>query len=911
MHEALALTPLLVIAAYVLCLAVWFAESGRKNPIFAELWRRFRTLTVSGKLVAVVLLSSFIVYGSTKTNSPAPPPAPPVPPPGASSGIVTNGFLIGGGGLLILESGGEPPAPPRLTTNQCLAGFALVKSLTNAASWLAVPSNAVVYSRWTRYGVAEDTFYLPATNWSFRLAGSNAVAGAHVSSSGTISFDDRPKGSPRARALPDGSGLDFLAPLQTAIGIVPPGGRFWHASTLSNTLLLTWQDVFAARDTNYPVTFQSELFANGDFTFRYDLSRLPTAGCQLPLTNFSVGAQHHGGGETYAHDDTNKLVDGLELRWRAFGILDPDVDDHDGDGLSSYYEVMTLGSLPALPDSDYDGLTDPQEIAAGSGPLNRDTDGDGIPDGSDPTPLVPDGADNDGDALPDAWEIYRFGATNVVDDPAADANANGFVNLADMLAGSDPAFAVQAVTSSDGVQHFSWNALAGAVNYTVTVSHDGTTLWSRVTADCAIAADNNFDLADCLVSVVSSGGVSRACSTSFHPPASANLTVWKIADPFAAAPPPGGTSLYTRVFQIDRDYGWQQYFISSSPDGAGAWSLDGIVLSWQDSGGASGAATASPAGDSLRLELGENSPATLTVSLTATTANALALSSRPLYLIAWSPAVAASGGTPIETATGSMLAVVTERDNAVSSVGFTIQSDGRPCYAPPSAAERAALAKPFGPDSPANFVGQYDSEGNLTGGTVLLGAPGVYPLSGVSGEEAPPSDGGGMLAMLDAGPSCPTAIALLGPGVVTEMSHWSCDCDKDEDNYPFDSSCLRESWKFSGGCVWTGGGIKVTLGDETLEGIFTVIINDIEGDTYFWRDGETEAEVRIVCGGAVLWTTTVYRQVQGERGGCSYDTCDNCGDCADGQCDNLEGDSLGSLRFRVPLGYTGEKRFAG
>ena len=56
---------------------------------------------------------------------------------------------------------------------------------------------------------------------------------------------------------------------QTSIGIAPPAGRFWHAPTLSNSLLLTWQDVHANRDTNYPVSFQSEIFWNGDFTFRY------------------------------------------------------------------------------------------------------------------------------------------------------------------------------------------------------------------------------------------------------------------------------------------------------------------------------------------------------------------------------------------------------------------------------------------------------------------------------------------------------------------------------------------------------------------------------------------------------------------------------------------------------------------
>ena len=69
-----------------------------------------------------------------------------------------------------------------------------MRVLTNSAPWLAVPSNAVLHAPWGRYGLAEDTFWLPATNWAFVL-GTNAADGAHVSSSGTLSFDPAtPKG---------------------------------------------------------------------------------------------------------------------------------------------------------------------------------------------------------------------------------------------------------------------------------------------------------------------------------------------------------------------------------------------------------------------------------------------------------------------------------------------------------------------------------------------------------------------------------------------------------------------------------------------------------------------------------------------------------------------------------------------
>src|SRR5690606_35260271 len=101
----------------------------------------------------------FIVMGSTKTNN-IPPSAPPPGGVDFDDGLQMEPEMEPGGG--------ECPGP-RLTTNQYRAGFALVRITTNAAPWFAVPSNAVLHTPWTRYGVAEDTFWLPATNWSFTL----------------------------------------------------------------------------------------------------------------------------------------------------------------------------------------------------------------------------------------------------------------------------------------------------------------------------------------------------------------------------------------------------------------------------------------------------------------------------------------------------------------------------------------------------------------------------------------------------------------------------------------------------------------------------------------------------------------------------------------------------------------------
>ena len=424
---------ILVLTLYGLSLAVWLL------PRLARALREIRSMFARQRPAEAAVIAALVLYavvvGGTKPTNQAPDHliVPPVPDHSITVPTPGGGTLRGGGEIHMDGPGYE--APPRLTTNQCIAGIALVSISTNASSWLAVPSNAVVHAPWTRYGVAEDTFWLPATNWGF-VIGTNAVDGVHVSSSGTLSFG-LPKGSPRAAQMPDGTALSFLAPLQAGLGTVPQGGRFWHAVTPSNSVLFTWQDVFAGRDSNSPVTFQAELFWNGDFAYRYAFTN------ELSLTNFVVGAQHNGGGETYALNDTNLLADGLELRWRAFGWLDPGVDDHDGDGLSSYDEVMKYGTDPRNPDSDFDGISDADEVAAGTNPSDPDTDHDGLADGIDPHPRVWDDADADadGDGYP-LWQELFYGTLDTVSGDVDLKFASGFRTVDFTVSGSVPPAAV-------------------------------------------------------------------------------------------------------------------------------------------------------------------------------------------------------------------------------------------------------------------------------------------------------------------------------------------------------------------------------------------------------------------------------------------------------------------------------------
>jgi hypothetical protein len=75
--------------------------------------------------------------------------------------------------------------------------------------------------------------------------------------------------------------------------------------------------------------------------------------------------------------------DGLSDAEEAALGTDPLDPDTDGDGLADGEEVER-GTDPLAPDTDGDGLTDGDEVALGTDPLDPDTDGDGIVDGSDP-----------------------------------------------------------------------------------------------------------------------------------------------------------------------------------------------------------------------------------------------------------------------------------------------------------------------------------------------------------------------------------------------------------------------------------------------------------------------------------------------------------------------------------------------
>jgi hypothetical protein len=144
----------------------------------------------------------------------------------------------------------------------------------------------------------------------------------------------------------------------------------------------------------------------------------------------------------------------------AYGT-DPLNSDTDGDGLLDGTEVdVALGNEsdcpdPLNPDSDGDSLSDGEEVSLHTNECNPDTDGDGVPDNVDPEPTVPGettGVLEDACRL-QAEDIQSLDLT-VFNGPNDNANkgrrnslSNRATRAANAIAEGDIASAIESLTS--------------------------------------------------------------------------------------------------------------------------------------------------------------------------------------------------------------------------------------------------------------------------------------------------------------------------------------------------------------------------------------------------------------------------------------------------------------------------------
>ena len=327
--------------------------------------------------------------------------------------------------------------------------------------------------------------------------------------------------------------------------------------------------------------------------------------------------------------------------------------------------------------------------------------------------------------------------------------------------------------------------------------------------------------------------------------------------------------VFRRNIPLERQYQWERYFLSSEQDGCG-WSLEGMTLVWADDTGAGGAVAHSTG--SLELDVATNA-ASVTVALyldapgTDETSVA-ARAAKPMYLLAARPVVSVTGGVEVELSGGAAAHVFTNGTRTAIGLGVDASawpSEGEPPLAELWAAVTNALDAIGEPQPMFMLRGTPDGSAAMSRNVNL--PPGVYELPD-----------GSKLYVLD--PSvCYGTHTVEGGG-------WG---------YPLDADCLVDSWYRDdtgafAGCDCTPG-VSAGIEDE-----------EIETDVQVNGDRATGS---VAVGGVVVWSGSAVHtvEVRGWSPGIEDSGCGKCAaDCANGNCQGLEGPTLNSLKFRIPFG---------
>ena len=524
---------------------------------------------------------------------------------------------------------------------------------------------------------------------------------------------------------------------------------------------------------------------------------------------------------------------------------------------SLYFHRLDPADMPGS-DRDGDGLSIENEIFIyGTDPDFRDSDFDGLPDGEETAKgSNPRLRDSDGDGMVDGSDPDPLGATS-----ANDQDGDGIPDAYEVYWFGD----------------------------------------TNVAASAAFRDDTGFDLSGKMLAGLNP--TNAACSAYEAIPGS--LVSWQLFDGFSADWSAVPTNLvWERTFFIGRSNPWQQFFISAAPTNAAEWKLSGMVLEWETDEGLAGTLESSPRGDSFRIPFATNDcPYSLTIRLRAT--ESIVSASVPLHLIAYAPEYRIDGGSEITGKSGMKFRVY--MDGSDSQVSFKIDRSRRPCNTPALADEldMAWFHEMMGYDE---YV---DYQGDATGGKLAVGRPGEYylpdPSLGVSSAamfRRPRSGGGGgIVIVLD--PSASWACDGHGYGYDGLGYGWAGEGYYEEDVYPLDSGCLRRKWYHGWDGEWIHDNceLRVTGGVGDGSAYVTTEVDDETGKVYV--DG-----VEVWSGSAEHTYDDTGDSGSGED--VLGDGCNSCEtDCANGNCDSLEGASLGSLKFRIPLGNPVKGQVAG
>ena len=343
-------------------------------------------------------------------------------------------------------------------------------------------------------------------------------------------------------------------------------------------------------------------------------------------------------------------------------------------------------------------------------------------------------------------------------------------------------------------------------------------------------------------------------------------------------------AFYSRTFAVGRDTPFRQFFLSSSPTGSAPVVFGDIRIDYRDSNCFSGAVFACSSGG-VRLQLSTNALSSVTVDMHATGGNPW--SAAPLYLVSYEPTMQLSGTSGRCTITNDVSA---ELLLGTTTAGVSLDWSGRPCDLPLSEEEERALD--FFPCVDGVMIvdlgGQSRGIRSPASPGISFPGPGLYGLPG----------GCSVFVMLPS-VSYGTSHCYAGTGI-----EWNGSSYTVKSVYPLDSECLWESWtrgeELAYGC---------SCQPELYAGVDTERYPFVTASLSY--DNES-ASGSVRVNGVEVWHDTATHDVQGGRTNSDAleDACCS-GGCASGSCDEFEGDGLGSVRFRIPLGLTAKDRIAG
>ena len=393
-----------------------------------------------------------------------------------------------------------------------------------------------------------------------------------------------------------------------------------------------------------------------------------------------------------------------------------------------------------------------------------------------------------------------------------------------------------------------------------------------------------------------------------------SLVGWKLWDGFAADMPAGATNLvYERTVRVDRTSTWQQFCLSSDPEAAGDWTLEGMTLEWSASNGSAGTVRLSPRGDSLPLALGAGEVATITFRLRADAGSVRC--AKPMHLLAYVPKVNFIGAREVDVQGRAVADVYLEGSQSEIHVDF--DTDSCPCHAgfPPGSLQLEGFA-----DLGTRTAGRATFEGGVTGGVIRVSRPDVYEFPDISVKPPVPrmlfgAKGGGVkdgtryLVVLN--PSVWYGIDSCR-GTVSLPYDWQRWEYARTYRYPLNSKCLWKEWS-----VTARGEVLCNCSPGCSSGV------DLEYQWLVSANCVTNDDVAcgtVSVGGINVWSDTAHHTrledctvvASGAELLTELEDCETCEDtCTGGKCIYEEGPAMNSLDFRIPVGLPRKGQISG